>query len=308
MASYTDSMKKLRKAAAQATEDPRDKLIEELEKLESEYEKRAETSSDLPEPPKYDRLQYDTATDEEIEKNAEDSLADYKNSSIESIEEEAKAAKAAKEAEKNATRESAERLAASITSQYDEAMSAFSDDALKRGLARSSIVANKSAELMSGKAAALSEASMAAEQAVRAIDSEINELEASRRKALDDFNIRYAAKVTEKIAELREERDKKTEEMIKYNNSLAEQEQKDALERAEAASKLYSDKLERDKQEKELGSSTLATLNRAKYDAVRNYLSTLSRSEASNAVRSDPMLRAELSDYYFYSLYNEFCK
>lgn len=309
MASYIDYLKQLQDNVAKSDADSRDKLIEELEKLEGEYQNRAESSSVLPDNPSYDRLEYDAPTDEEIAENARNSLADYKNTTIEDIEENARTERAAKEAERKSAQESAAKLSANIASQYDDAMTAFSDDALKRGLARSSIAANKSAELQSGKAAALSQAAMAAEEAVQNIDREISELEVSREKALNDFNIAYAAKVTEKIAELTKERDDKIAEVVKYNNSMAQQEQKDALDRAETASKLYSDKLNQEKLENELGSTAeLDAYNLAKYEAVKSYLSTLSKSDASYAVRNDPVIRATLSDYYFYTLYNEYCK
>lgn len=290
--------------------DPRDKLIDELNKINDDYANRAESSVDLPENPKYDRMEYTPATDEEIAKQAEDGLADYKNTSINNIEANTKAAKTAKEEERKTAEEAAAKMQTTIAAQYDNAMAAFSDDALKRGLARSSIAANKSAELQSGKANALSQAAASAEDTVNNIDKQISDLEISRKKALNDFNIAYAAKVTEKIAELTKERDAKAAEVLKYNNSLAQQEQKDALNRAETLSDLYMQKLKQEKAEQELGNSSTAAETRelAKYEAVKNYLGTLSKSEASKAVKSDPVIRESLSDIYYYSLYNEYCK
>lgn len=312
MASATDRLKEFQENLENGNtqKDPRDKLIEELDKLSNDYNNRAEAAIDLPDAPIYDRMEYNPVTDEEIEKQAESGLADYKNTSINNIEANTEAAKAAKEAERRAAEESAAKLQASVAAQYDNAMAAFSDDALKRGLARSSIAANKSAELQSGKAEALAQAAATAETVIGDIDKQINSLEVSREKALNDFNIAYAAKVTEKIVELTKERDNKVAEVLKYNNGLAQQEQKDALDRAQAVSKLYSEKLAQEKDEKYLGNYDTAAndFNRAKYEVIRNYLSTLGKTDASKAVKDDPIIRETLNDYYYYTLYNEYCK
>lgn len=287
----------------------RDTLEETLGAIDRDYE-NSKNVADLPEAPTYERMDYTPPTDEEIAKQAEAGLTEYKQTSVEKIDKDTEATRLAKENEKQALAASAAKQYAAIAEEYDKAAADFSDDALKRGIARSSIAANKTAEIQNGKATALSEARVSAENEVRAIETEIAGLEDGRRKALDNFNIAYAAKVTERIAELTEARDRKAAEVLKYNNGLLEREQADAIKRAQALSGLYSDSLDQQKKENELGDTPEAAKQRnsAKYEAVRNYLLGMGKSEAADAVRTDPLIRDSLTDYYYYSLYNEFCK
>lgn len=282
----------------------RDQLAKELERIEKEYQAALEDASsggtELPEVPKYDRLEYDAPTDEELAAQAESALSDYKNTGLGNIESETDAAKKAKEEEKRAAAAAAEKRAEAVGAGYDGAAVAFENDALKRGLARSSIAANKSAGLAAGKAEALAQAAADAEEAARGIESEIAALEAGRTKALDSFNIAYAAKLTEKIAALAEARDKKAAEVLKYNNSLLELERKAANERAELENKLNKDAPKVDTSE------ALGTRNNAKYNAIRSYLSGLSKSDAAAALTNDANFRNALTDYYYYKLVNEF--
>ena len=129
-------------------------------------------------------------------------------------------------------------------------------------------------------------------------------------QALNSFDIAHAAKVTQRISELTEEREKRREEVLKYNNELLEQANKDARDKAALESDLYTEYLNQLKLSGELGSSDPAASarNSAKYEAVRNYLLAMNKSDAAEAVRTDDLVRGSLTDYYYYKLYNEFCK
>ena len=294
-----------------SSKDKRGKLQEELDRIEKEYnaaiEPVAPSVPELPDVPSYDRMEYDAPTDEQLAENAENSLSDYKNAGVENIESETAAAKKAKEEEKLAAAAAAEKRAQAVAASYDEATRSFENDALKRGLARSSIAANKSAGLAEGKADALTKAAADAEAETRGIESEIAALEVSRTKALDSFNIAYAAKLTEKIAALTDARDKKSAEVLKYNNSLLELERKAANDRAELESKLKKESQAQARPAVD-PAEALSARNSSKYEAIRSYLAGMTRAEAAKAVRSDSVVRDSLTDYYYYKLYNEYCK
>lgn len=295
--------------AAESTDSDRDKLEEELAKIDAEYDKAA-GGSRLPDPPEYEKLVYDAPGDEEIAARAAEELEAERVAGVEKIESDSAAAKAAKETERTAAAERAEQTKREISDSYDAAVKAFASDALSRGLARSSVAVNKTAELESGRARALSEAAAEAEAAASAIDEELAALEAARVQALNSFDIAHAAKVTQRISELTEEREKRREEVLKYNNELLEQANKDARDKAALESDLYTEYLNQLKLSGELGSSDPAASarNSAKYEAVRNYLLAMNKSDAAEAVRTDDLVRGSLTDYYYYKLYNEFCK
>ncbi len=303
------ALEKMSEAAEKRTSS-RDELENELSNIDKKYEEEG-GSHKLPETEKYDRMEYDAPSDEEIENKANAELESEKTSGIERIENENDAAVESKRLEAEAAAERAEKRKREVSDAYDEAGEKFSDDALRRGLARSSVAVNGMAAIGSGKAAALSEAAAEADGEAAAIESEIAALEIGRQKALDAFDIAHAAKVTERIAELTAEREKKIAEVLKYNNELLKQEQKDLNDRAELESDLATDELKRKELERELGESSdsaAAERAEAKYNAVRNYLLGMSKSEAAYAIRNDDIVRDSLSDRYYFKLYNEFCK
>lgn len=272
-------------------------LAAELNKIDDLY--KVSASEGLPDPIHYERLEYDAPTDEEIAGNAAASLEDYRQSGIEEIENDSSNRLKDKENEKAATASAAEEAAVEAASRYDEAIGDFENDVLKRGLARSSIAANKSEQLQSGKAQALTDIRASAEAELARIDGEIAALGSDREKALADFDIAYAAKLTEKIADLTAERDEKQAEVLKYNNTLEEKEREDQFELL----KLYGDMSE---QEGSVPEDKLAEYYEAKYNAIRGYLAGLDAEEAAREIKNNPLLRNSVSDYFYYRLYNEF--
>ena len=286
----------------------RDELLKRLEEIEAAYSDEGQAGTDiseLPPLPTYEYKEYDAPTDEEIAKTAESSLSDYRAESIAAIE---KAAEEGRQADKEArerAQESAERTAESIDSDYEEASKSLNDDALKRGLARSSIAVNRTADLSSARAEAMASLAVASEQERLRLDSELAALENERTRALDAFDIAYAARVTEKINELTAERTAREEEVLEYNNKLREQEKKDAEDRAELIADLREQALEASENDG-VNAEQGEGANKAKYTAIHAYLSTLSRERAKEAVREDALIRNSLTDYYYYKLYNEY--
>ncbi len=274
-----------------------EQLSAELGKIDDMY--KISAAGSLPDPVKYERLEYDAPTDEEIAHNAASSLEDYRLSEISGIEKDAADRIQDKENEKISAAMRAEETAAETTARYDEAIDDFRNDVLKRGLARSSVAVNGSEELQSGKAQALTDISGAAAKEISELDGEISALERDKQKALSDFNIAYAAKLTEKIAELTAEREEKQAEVLKYNNSLAEKEREDEL----ALIKLYDSLSSEDGT---VPDDKLAEFYEAKYNVIRTYLSGLDPDTASREIRNNPLLRNSVSDFFYYRLYNEF--
>lgn len=245
---------------------------------------------------KYDRIEYDAPTDAEIIKNAQDELAGYRAEGIADI----------KTDTENRITDALERKADSyhnlsetensISGDYATAVRAYEDDMAKRGLSRSSIAASEKAAIEESRAAALASARSDHAEEISRIDAEISGLEADMQKALNAFDIAYAARLTERIAELTEEREEKRIEALKYNNQMTEKERDDMLAIAGDESLL----------EGEVPEDMLASYYSEKYDLFRQYLSGMSADQARVAVRNDPSIRNALSDYFYYKLYNEF--
>lgn len=260
-------------------------LAAELDRINKKYSSNGGT---------YERLEYDAPTDEEIKTAAQSGLSSWKNDSITSIEEDAERRRQDAESARMENERALFDAENEIGAEYDDASRSFDDDMVKRGLARSSVAAAGSAELEESRAAALSAARGAAAEENARIDDEIRSLETDRERALQSFDIEYAAKLTEEIARLTEERDKRQQEVTEYNNELTEKEREELAESLENGTAIN------------VPESGVSAYNLEKYEAVRKYLAGMDADEARVHVRNDPVVRDALTDYYYYKLYAEF--
>lgn len=260
----------------------------------------------------YDRIEYDAPSDEEIEKRAQDSLKEYEQAGVSSIENEIAALLEKYTSDKNVNTATYESTLKSLNDAYQSAIEAANNDALKRGLARSSIALNTTAAINSEKADKAAAAAAEYNRQDADLTSKINGLEVERQKAMDEFNISYTAKLTEEINKLKEQREELKNEAIKYNNTLAEKEENERIEREKAESDLYSEALSQAKAERDLTDNPGVAEQDSRYQQIytllRDKLLTMSAQEAQNEVRNNSIYRAYLSDAYFYKLYDEFAR
>lgn len=260
----------------------------------------------------YDRIEYDAPSDEEIEKRAQDSLKEYEQAGVSSIENEIAALLEKYASDKNVNTAAYESTLKSLNDAYQSAIEAANNDALKRGLARSSIALNTTAAINSEKADKAAAAAAEYNRQDADLTSKINGLEVERQKAMDEFNISYTAKLTEEINKLKEQREELKNEAIKYNNTLAEKEENERIEREKAESDLYSEALSQAKAERDLTDNPGVAEQDSRYQQIytllRDKLLTMSAQEAQNEVRNNSIYRAYLSDAYFYKLYDEFAR
>lgn len=298
---YIQYLKDSLKSSEKKDRDARSVLEETLSSLGNISAEKVELPA-----AEYERKTYDAPSDDEIAQLAESKLTEYKQLSEAAINSAAEeGAKAKQDAIEN-ERKAAEQSSKETQAKYESAVQDFENDAIKRGVARSSIAVNNSAAIRSAGAEALSAAAAELESKVASLESEISQLEASRQKALDNFNITYAAKLTETINELAMGRDKKAAEVLEYNNKLTEKETDQAYDKALAESDLYSDALNQSAKEKELETNISSSAYKAKYEAIESYLSSLPKADAKNAVLNDSIIRDNLSDYYYYKVYNDY--
>ncbi len=283
-----------------------------LDKIDELYESTEPQKPRLDEASSYERMTYDAPTDEEIAASAESSLASYAAAGKSSIDNEIASLIEKYGSEKSANGAAYQNTLKSLNEAYERAVEEVNNDALRRGLARSSIATGNAAALSREKASASAVAAADYEKVNAEIDAEIAGLEAKRQKAMDEFNIAYTAKLTEEINRLKEEREKKKAEVIKYNNTLSEKENEYAIDRAKAESELYNEALAQKKTEKELRENpdavTQDKIYQQVYALLRDKLLTLSAAEAKEEVTKNPIYHQYLSDAYYYKLYDEFTR
>ena len=263
----------------------------------------------LPDAPEYERMEYDAPSDDEIKTRAENELGAYKSQSEKKIEDEMTALGEKFNSQLEDAKTRYDENTKKAEDAYGEAKRNTDSDMLKRGLARSSIAANKQAEIEQSRAAATLELGREYQKEAAALGEKINSLAAERERALSDFNIAYAAKITERIGELTAERDKKQTEALKYNNSLAEKEHSAAVDKQMKESDLYTEALSQREKEKKLAESGENNYYGKMYAAIVEKLRTINKHDARDIVLNNPRIRGAVGNtYYFYKLYDEFCR
>ena len=277
--------------------------IEEIEKSYSPDKPKLDDGE------KYQRLDYTAPSDDEIADAAKAGLNDYRRKGTESVENEIAALIEKYATDKDNRSKSYEKTLKSLSEAYEAAIEEARYDALKRGLARSSVAANVTAALVGDRAEKTAAATAEYEAAQADVDAKISELGMKRQKAMDDFDIAYTAKLTEEIKKLKSEREKLKTEAIKYNNSLTEKENKEKVEKAKTESDLYTEELaQREKAGKLADGDTAATEQKYQriYTVLRDKLLTMSAAEAKKEVAENPIYSEHLSGPYYYKLFDEF--
>ena len=171
------------------------------------------------------------------------------------------------------------------------------NDALRRGLARSSIIVNKLNALENSKAQAKSDAASGLFDSINQIDNKLNELETARLNALDEFDIVYAAKIGAEIQKLNAERQARLDDVIKYNNTLKAYEAQYGLDYAKTDSALDKDIFNQNSAiaEKDLLAKIQQTIYEQKYAIVSSYLNDMKPGDAVSNL-------TDKKDYYIAQL------
>lgn len=252
--------------------------------------------------PEFARLDVPTKSSENIAKEAEESLVSYRNQELSNIDSTIDNKRSALEQNRVDLKENKDSSIDNISSTYAKARENASNDALKRGLARSSIVVNILDAFSKDEMDNINRVEKDFNDSLNAIDFEINALDAQRKQALSDFDIAYAVKLNDKINALTSEFEKKQSEIIKYNNEIAKQEQ----EYKENYDKLVADIKEKNidnaSRQSELvakyGSKALANYTKNQIFAVLdNYLAGKDKNKIISILTSSNLKDALGSNY-----------
>lgn len=302
------------KVNAISNEDKKKKSVNDLlNEISNINNKFTNTNKiDLPEEIKLDKLDKINKNDNEIKTSSENALADFKDASIEKINNEISAKENELNANKNNLKQQNEEDKTKLQSYYDNAKQNASDQALSRGLGRSSIVINQLGAFDQNQINDYKALDKELSENVSKINSDISLLTSQKEKALNDFNIEYAVKIQEKIAELNNELFKKNEEITKYNNEISLKEAEFNKELSELKNKLKNDNFDNDIDiAKIYGEYGQNVINRIKqdeiYNTTKNALGALSREEAIEML-NNPELKSALGEDNYKKLFAELSK
>lgn len=194
-----------------------------------------------------ERQKYSRPSDEEIRKQAEDSLKSYENKEQKGIENECAAGNRKLDEESQKLGGDFESQSKKIEQTYENAKESNKNTFIRRGLSRSSIMQENLKNLDESKNAAQDTLAKELKQNLEKITIERDLLEAQKQSALESFNIAYAVKLSEKINKLTESAKQAEDAVAKYNNQLEEKEKKFALSQQEHNIKQDNQKLKDNK-------------------------------------------------------------
>ena len=286
--------------------DGRSKLEEEIRQLEAVdsgvFKQKLPTVT-------LKEMSYAAPSDAEINASAQSMLAEYRSDGVNAIN--ADSERNGDELEKSRDNYSAklDSELAALETNYARAAENIDNDVLKRGIGRSSIAVGQKEELESDYARRRADTSAEYGGKIAELDAEIGALSAKLSKALDDFNIAYAAKLNETVGKLKAERAEKIEEVEKYNNDVRYKQAKLDESRAKTESKLYSDALSQS--QKENSASSLSkerqdAIYKSVYGKMDEYLGSMTPDEARIELNNHSFYRQHLSDYYYYKLMDKY--
>ena len=277
-------------------ESKKKQLKDEFESIDNKYHNtltgNTEPSLNL------EKMTFTKPSDEQIKQQATDSLAEYRENGLKDIQQQYSTKMQGIDESIDSKKQNANQQKTELEQKYASLKADASNDALKRGLARSSIIVN-TLEAFDNKM--LDNFMTINQELTKSIDSLSNQkslLEQQKQNALNSFDISYAVQLNEKIEKINEKLQQQEESVIKYNNEIAEKEaeykrkkQQEALDYAEYVGK-YG-----------LGTIEMMKSNE-KYKLAREYFLTLPKSEAIKELEEDSSYINQLGTYY-YKLLNE---
>lgn len=194
-----------------------------------------------------ERQKYSRPSDEEIRKQAEDSLKNYEDKEQKGIENEYAAGNRKLDEESQKLGGDFESQSKKIEQTYENAKESNKNTFIRRGISRSSIMQENLKNLDESKNAAQDTLAKELKQNLEKITIERDLLETQKQSALESFNIAYAVKLSEKINKLTESAKQAEDAVAKYNNQLEEKEKKFALSQQEHNIKQDNQKLKDNK-------------------------------------------------------------
>lgn len=246
------------------------KLKDTIDQISDEYKTAPNrTYGDITIPNTVEKT-YEMPSDEETYKRAESEVSPLYNAKIQSLTSESAMAQQNVEDEKDELYERAEESLKQLNKTYNGSKENASNEALKRGLARSSIILNQLSDLEQARLNATGGVLTQRDKDLSGLTRQIDNL---KLKLLNDTNILNEEKVKEinqRVEELLEKYRQEEKDVMEYNNKLR-------LEKAESLAKLKEAGIVVD----ETDSKEYATMISNKTKAFYSYYYSLGKNALS---------------------------
>lgn len=230
---------------------------------------------------KLDKMEYNPLSDSEIEQIAKNKVEQKYATQKDLLDEQVQKRRNELKDKEASLIEGGEAKKKEISALYDELSKQTEANALKRGIARSSIAQEQIKSLGVEKIKDLLSVSDEVASELKANSDKLSEYETEYNKAIKSLDIQKAIEVKEKIAEISEKQNDKLNEVLKYNNTITKQQ-------AELDEKNPSF-IEPTQQEKDL------IKNKMLQEAFK-YFGSMTKEQALYELKNDAELRELLGD------------
>ena len=256
-------------------------MLDDFKKVDDKYNLSADKVT-------FEKQTFSRPSDEEIETSAKNSLEDYKQTSLQNIEDDYKQKNDDLSSQIDELNSSAKSQKEETKNMYQTLKKDASNDATKRGLARSSIVINILDAFDQNMIDEINKINEEISTKVESLNNQKSLLSEQRQNALNAFDISYAVELSTKIDEINEKLAEEEQKVIEYNNQIAEKE-------AEYESKRNQDTLDRAEFIEKYGEDAIQNLKQdEKFEIALNYLNKLSKSEALSELETNRTYSYEL--------------
>lgn len=286
--------------------DERNRLEDEIRRIESSGTRATKPTLSAVQ---LDEISYTPPSDAYLGKRAQAELEDYRRTETAAIRENSANNAAQLAAKRDALVTDRDSDISALDESYRKAVRAVDNDAVKRGLARSSVAAVNRSELEKEYLAKNADIAGSYGKRISQLDEEIASVDGKLSSALNDFNLTYATKLNQKLNELKSERDDKIERITKFNNSVREKQAALDEARARAESSLFSSAISQQQRAGSTDGLTAAqrdAIYRSVYNQMDRYLSSLDPMKAKQEITNHTLYREHLSDYYYDRLFDKY--
>ncbi len=290
-------------------QDTTNKLTENTKKSKTvleqfdEIDNRFNTMSSDTQKLNLTKMQYTKPSDEEVKKRAENSLYEYKTSNVDSINKDFETKSNSIDSSIKEIEESGNKQKQNIKSAYEEIKQDAKDDAIKRGLARSSIIVNTLATHDGNMIKDLQDKTNEINSKIEGYQNEKSLLEQQKQNALSSFDISYAVKLQEKIDDINKTINNEEQEVIKYNNQIAELQAEWEKEQSKAN---FDKATELADLVGKYGSTIFEVLKQnEKLEVAKNHFNQMDKNDAINELKNNPIYFSNLGNKNYNKLLDE---
>ena len=203
--------------------EEKNKLKETIINIDNEYKSSPNrTYGDITVPNVVEKT-YEKPSDEETLKKAEEEISPLYDAKMQKLTSKSAMEQQSIEDEKDELFKTVEESLKHLNRSYDGAKENASNEALKRGLARSSIILNQLNDLEQGRIGATGDVIEQRDKDLADLTRQIENLKIKLLSDTNELNEERAKEINERVEELVEKYRKEEQDVLEYNNKLRQQ-------------------------------------------------------------------------------------